>query len=147
MGVRPAPIGAIIKMWKLERNSIYTDLRITPLFYGRFYDDLSSITSNCRRAQLMCTLIEDEDPDHLIKLTVDYPETKDHYTPFLNMEVKVDQDGSLNTRLYRKPQKKLLTLNAESSYISFSERAPSVVCTKQLPVSRQTALTPLILRG
>ena len=116
MGVRPAPIGAIIKMWKLERNSIYTDLRITPLFYGRFYDDLSSITSNCRRAQLMCTLIEDEDPDHLIKLTVDYPETKDRYTTFLNMEMKVDQDGSLNARLFCKPQKKLLTLNAESHH-------------------------------
>ena len=116
MGVRPAPIGAIIKMWKLERNSIYTDLRISPLFYGRFYDDLSSITSNSRRAQLMCNLIEDQDPDHLIKLTVDYPETRDHYTPFLNMEVKVSQDGSLDTRLYRKPQKKLLTLNAESHH-------------------------------
>ena len=95
-------------MWKLERNSIYTDLRITPLFYGRVFDDLSSITSNCRRAQLMCTLIEDKDPDHLIKLT-DYPETKDHYTTFLNMEMKVDQDGSLNTRLFCKPQKKLPT--------------------------------------
>ncbi len=57
MGVRPAPLGAIIKMWKLERNSIYTDLRITPLFYGRFYDDLSSVTTNTRKAQLMCNLI------------------------------------------------------------------------------------------
>ena len=116
MGVRPAPIGAIIKMWKLERSSIYTDLRISPLFYGRFYDDLSSITSNSRRAQLMCNLIEGQDPDCLIKLTVDYPETREHYTPFLNMEVKIDQDGGLNTRLYRKPQKKLLTLNAESHH-------------------------------
>ncbi len=116
MGVRPAPIGAIIKMWKLERNSIYTDLRITPLFYGRFYDDLSSVTTNTRRAQLMCNLIESEDPDQLIKLTVDYPQTKDHYTPFLNMEVNIDQEGGLNTRLYRKPQKKLLTLNAKSHH-------------------------------
>ena len=116
MGVRPAPIGAIIKMWMLEKNSIYTDLRISTHFYGRFYDDLSSVTSNKRRAQLMCNLIENQDPDHLIRLTVDYPETRDDYTPFLNMEVKIDEDGSLNTRLYRKPQKKLLTLNAASHH-------------------------------
>ena len=103
-------------MWKLERNSIYTDLRITPLFYGRFYDDLSSVTTNPRRAQLMCNLIKSEDPDSLIRLTLDYPETRDHYTPFLNMEVKIDQEGSLDTRFYRKPQKKLLTLNAKSHH-------------------------------
>ena len=47
---------------------------------------------------------------------MDYPETRDDYTPFLNMEVKIDPDGSLNTRLYRKPQKKLLTLNAQSHH-------------------------------
>ena len=116
MGVRPAPIGAIIKMWVLERNSVYTDLRLSTQFYGRFYDDLSSITTNKRKAQLMCNLIENQDPDNLIRLTLDYPETRQDYTPFLNMEVKIDEDGSLNTRLYRKPQKKLLTLNATSHH-------------------------------
>ena len=116
MGVRPAPICAIIKMWKFERNSIYKDLRITPMFYGRFYDDLSSVTTNSRRAQLMRNLIESEDPDNLIRLTLDYPETKDHYTPIPNMEVRVDQQGGLDTRLYRKPQKKLPTFNAKSHH-------------------------------
>ena len=86
MGVRPAPLGAIIKMWKLESLSLYTDLRISMVYYGRFYDDLSSAAHNKRRAQLMCNLIEAEDPDQLIHLTLDYPPTKDDYTPFLNME-------------------------------------------------------------
>jgi hypothetical protein len=64
----------------------------------------------------MYNLIENQDPDHLIRLTVDYPETRDDYTPFLNMEVKIDEDGSLNTRLYRKLRKKLLTLNTASHH-------------------------------
>jgi hypothetical protein len=64
----------------------------------------------------MCNLIENQDPDHLIRLTVDYPETRDDYTPFLNMEIKIDEDGSLNTRLCRKPLKKSLTLNAASHH-------------------------------
>ena len=116
MGVRPAPLGAIIKMWKLEKNSIYVDSRISPIFYGRYYDDLAAVTSNIRKARLICTSIETEDPDNRIKLTVDYPNTRNDYTPFLNMEVKIGKDGSLDTRLYRKPQKKLLTLHYSSHH-------------------------------
>ena len=116
MGVRPAPLGAIIKMWKLERLSLYSDLRISMVFYGRFYDDINSTASNKRRAQLMINLIEAEDPDQLIRLTLDYPTTKDDYTPFLNMEAKICEDGNIDTRLYRKPQKKLLTLNSNSHH-------------------------------
>ena len=64
----------------------------------------------------MCNLIENEDSDGLIKLTLDYPQNKDSYIPFLNMEVKVNSDGGIDTRLYRKPQKKLLTLNSNSHH-------------------------------
>ena len=116
MGVRPAPLGAIIKMWKLEKNSLYVDSRISPTFYGRYYDDLAAVTSNVRKAGLICTSIEAEDPDNRIRLTVDYPKTRNDYTPFLNMEVKIDKDGTLDTRLYRKPQKKLLTLHSSSHH-------------------------------
>ena len=62
----------------------------------------------------MCNLIEDQDGDGLIKLTLDYPQNKDSYIPFLNMEVKANSDEGIDTRLYRKPQKKLLTLNSKS---------------------------------
>ena len=103
-------------MWKLERLSLYSDLRISMVFYGRFYDDINSTASNKRRAQLMCNLIEAEDPDQLIRLTLDYPTTKDDYTPFLNIEAKIREDGNIDTRLYRKPQKKLLTLNSNSHH-------------------------------
>ena len=75
MGVRPAPLGAIIKMWKLEKNSLYVDSRISPTFYGRYHDDLAAVTSNVRKAGLICTSIEAEDPDNRIRLTVDYPKT------------------------------------------------------------------------
>ena len=60
--------------------------------------------------------IEIEDPDKLIKLALDYPECNDDFGPFLNVEVKIERAGTVNTRLYRKPQKKLLTLNAHSHH-------------------------------
>ena len=101
----------------LEKRSIYTDLRLQVKipFYRRFYDDGGALTNNARSAQLLCRRIEEEDEDHHIRLTVDYPETG-QYTPFLNTEVKIEPDGSINTRLYRKPQKKLLTLNYNSHH-------------------------------
>ena len=86
------------------------------MFYGRFYDDLGAITQNVRKARLICSSIEAQDPDSRIKLTVDYPESKEVYTPFLNTEIKIDRDGNIDTRLYRKPQKKLLTLHATSHH-------------------------------
>ena len=116
MGSRPAPIAATIRMWKLERLSVYTDLRIKPVFYGRFYDDLNTGSTTARKARILCNAIEAQDTDHLIKLKVDYPESRDSYTPFLNTEVKIERDGTVNTRLYRKPQKKLITLHAESHH-------------------------------
>ena len=63
MGTNPAPILATVKMWKLERCAIYVDLRITLPTYSRFYDDLNGATSNSRKAQQLCTLIEQQDTD------------------------------------------------------------------------------------
>ena len=84
MGTNPAPILATIKMWKLEKLSVYVDLRITLPTYSRFYDDLNGVTTNRRRAQQVCNLIEQQDVDNLIKLTVDFPTSKDDFVPFLN---------------------------------------------------------------
>ena len=117
MGARPAPIAATIRMYMLERNSVYRDLRINIEFYRRFYDDLISIVSNQRKAYLLCTIIEQQDDKKLIKLTLDYPENSDSYTPFLNTEIRVNKESStIESRLYRKEQKKLLTLNATSHH-------------------------------
>ena len=68
MGTNPAPILATVKMWKLEKFSVYVDLRITLLTYSRFYDDLNGATTNRRKAQQLCNLIEQQDPDKLITL-------------------------------------------------------------------------------
>jgi len=115
MGSNPAPILATVSMWKFERSSVYTDLRISLPTYSRFYDDLNGATTNKRRAQQLLNLIEQNDPHGLIKLTLDYPGT-DEFTPFLNTEVKIDKDGTVQTRLYTKPQKKPLTLHYNSHH-------------------------------
>ena len=123
MGSNPAPLLATVKMWKLEKNSVYVDLRITMPTYGRFYDDLYGATTNSRRAQLLLNRIEQSDQDELIKLTLDFPPDKSAYTPYLNTEVRICEDGSVDTRLFRKPQKKLLTLHSNSHHSAGTKQA------------------------
>ena len=124
MGSRPAPVLATIRLYKLEQRSIYTDLRLRSKFpfYCRFYDDGGALTLSCRNLQLLCNRIEQEDETGLIKLTTDFPENG-NYTPFLNTEVRIETDGTINTRLYRKPQKKLLTLNYNSHHAERTKEA------------------------
>ena len=123
MGSNPAPELATVRMWKLERNSVYVDLRIKLPYYGRFYDDLGGITNNRRKAQQLCNSIEDQDKDHLIKLKLDYPSSSDQYTPFLNTEIKLEKDGTINSRMYRKPQNKLITLHRSSHHTKTTKEA------------------------
>ncbi len=120
MGVRPTPLCATARMNKIESSSIYTDLqlsrRLDIRIFVRFYDDIGALTPNRRKAELLCSLIEQNDSTGLLKLTLDYPTSSEKFTPYLNTEVKINRDGSVNSRSYRKEQKKLLTLNASSHH-------------------------------
>ena len=138
MGTNPAPILATVKMWKLERSAIYVDLRITLPTYSRFYDDLNGATSNSRRAQQLCTLIEQQDTDKLIKLTLDYPSSRDQFTPFLNTEVRISNEvkssHGYSGNLRRNPSHYTTTLITLLAPRSLQWR----VCTKQLRWYRVT---------
>ena len=84
---------------------------------------LMSFEHHSWKAQQLCNLIEQKDPDKLIKLTVDYPDNQNDYVPFLNTEIKIDSNGSVHSRLYRKPQKKPLTLHYNSHHTTRTKNA------------------------
>ena len=115
MGSRPAPVIAVIRMYIVEKNSIYTDLIIT-LIYGRYIDDLGSTAKSKDLAQQLLDSIEQNDADNHIKLELDYPKSKEDFTPFLNMEIRINDSGEVESRLYRKPTKKQITLHKESHH-------------------------------
>jgi hypothetical protein len=73
-------------------------------FYGRFCDDLNSIISNKQRAQLMCNLIENQDPDHLsdLQLTTLRPSVQAAIFVFHDFHI---EEGGILAR--RPPMKKL----------------------------------------
>ena len=59
--------------------------------------------------------ISEQDPDHRIKWELDYPEPGE-FTPFLDTELKIDDEGIFHSRYYRKPQKKKITLHHNSHH-------------------------------
>jgi len=122
MGCCPSPLGAIIRVWKFEKSSLYTDVTYISSFYGRYVDDCGSFAKSKELAVQITTRIEEQDPSGRLKFEVDFPETPNTYTPFLDTEIMVDSTGNVNTRLYRKPQKKNITLHWRSHHTTQTKR-------------------------
>ena len=49
-------------------------------------------------------------------MEVEYPDNEDEYVAFLDTEIKIDSNGILSTRYYRKSQNKDITLNYNSHH-------------------------------
>ena len=115
MGLRPSPIGAIVRVYTFERNSIYIDVTFITC-YARYIDDIGDLQKSLEDAEKCLDMIADSDPDKRISFEIDFPTEEKEFIPFLNSEIKIDEDGVLSTRLFRKPQKKLITLHFNSHH-------------------------------
>ena len=114
MGCQPSPIGAIVRVYMFERRSIYTDLHVS--FYRRYVDDAGSLANSKEEALRIVESISNEDPDQLLKWEVDYPENSQEFTPFLDTQIRIDEQGTLHHKFYRKKQKMKITLHANSHH-------------------------------
>ena len=119
MGCSPSPGGAVIAVYNMEKNSIYTDVfyLTSPvrLYYKRYMDDNSSLAQSRSYAEQVCKMIGDQDPNGRIKWEIDFPEPG-NFVPFLDTEIKIDPGGVLVSRYYRKPQNKGIILHAKSHH-------------------------------
>ena len=113
MGSKPSPLAAIIRVYMFERSSIYRDLRLT--FYRRYVDDTASFARSEVEARELVAGIAHEDPDRLLQWEIEFPEKGD-WVPFLDAELRVTDEGTIEHRYYRKPQKKPITLHAKSHH-------------------------------
>ena len=46
MGCKPSPIGAIVRVYRFEKESIYIDVYFLPIFYGRYVDDGATLAES-----------------------------------------------------------------------------------------------------
>ena len=68
------------------------DLRIS--YYGRYVDDTGSLASSKEAALQLVESISAQDPDGLLKWELDFPENKEQFTPFLDTQIKIDENGT-----------------------------------------------------
>ena len=73
--------------------------------YGRYVDDSRSTARWKQQAENLVQSIASQDPNNLIKWELDYPEDPDQYTPFLETEIRINDDETLESR------KSLVTLD------------------------------------
>ena len=107
-------------MYHLEKNSIYLELVITravPVtFYKRYIDDGASTARDKETALAIMNSIAEQDEDGKVKWELEFPESDTDYIPFLNSEINIRADGTISSRLYRKPTKKWITLHSKSHH-------------------------------
>ena len=125
IGCSISPPVAIIRVHVLEKRSIYTDMNITTgirQYYKRYVDDMSTLARTKEEAIRNCERISEEDEDKRIRWEVEFPEGGT-YVPFLDTEVRIDNQGGVSSRYYRKPQNKGITLNAKSHHPTSTKEA------------------------
>ena len=120
MGLRPGPFCAVIRVYKFEKNSVYIDSHYLSVylsdFYKRYIDDATSTAKTKEEALALVQKIADQDPDRKLKWEVEFPENERDFIPFLNTELRLEPDGTVTSRLYRKPQQKDITLHKNSCH-------------------------------
>ena len=118
MGCKPSPIGAIIRVYYFERRSIYTDSHYLPVIqrlYRRYVDDAGTLAESKDHATQIFNSIASEDKDGRLAWEIDYSDTNS-FLPFLGTEVRIDDQGVVHHKFYRKEQKKQITLHYRSHH-------------------------------
>ena len=118
MGCKPSPIGAIVRVYTFERRSIYIDPHYLPVsvVYGRYVDDAGTVVDSEEHARQLFQSISEQDPDGHLGWEIEYPSSPDQFIPFLGTQIRINSEGGLEYKYYRKEQKKQITLNYKSHH-------------------------------
>ena len=84
--------------------------------YVRYVDDVGTVAESCEEATAAFSCIASEDPNGRLGWEIDFPESDADWTPFLDTQIRIDRDGKLHTKFYRKEQKKHIILNLRSHH-------------------------------
>ena len=120
MGSRLSGTLAILVMDRFEHTHIYGQIQPASDLYVRYVDDSNTLADNVAQAQQMLESLNTKYPT--IKFELALPET-DGYLPILDLKMKINEDGSLSLKHYRKKANRGLTLNYGSHHPETTKRA------------------------
>ncbi|EYC27067.1 hypothetical protein Y032_0009g502 [Ancylostoma ceylanicum] len=108
MGLRLAPLLAIVYLDRIERMSLTSEL----IFYRRYIDDVFAIGSTPVALQHFLNNLNSQDPN--IQFTVEEPDANS-FLPFLNAKVRI-RNGLKEFSWYRKPSSKNIIIHSRSAH-------------------------------
>ena len=111
MGSRLSPILSTLVLDDLERQTIFSNNFLSPLFYARYVDDTLVLVNSIDHAN---NLLQSLNSHHTsLKFTLEYPE-KDGYTAFLDIKIRTE-NNALDYKLYQKAAKKDMFVHFHSA--------------------------------
>ncbi|EYC43305.1 hypothetical protein Y032_0498g2548 [Ancylostoma ceylanicum] len=113
MGLRLAPLLAIVYLDRIERMSLTSEL----IFYRRCIGDVFAIGSTPSALQHVLDNLNSQDPN--IRFTVEEPDVNG-FLPFLNAKVRI-RNGSKEFSWYRKLSSKNIIIHSRSAHPIYTE--------------------------
>ena len=120
MGNRLSGTLAILVMDRFERNNIYDHLYPASSLYVRYVDDSNTVANDTDQARDMLQYLNSKHPTIKFELTL--PEA-DGFLPILDIKMRINEDGSISLKHYRKPANRGITLHYESHHPATTKRS------------------------
>lgn len=112
MGSRIAPVLAILSLDYLERNTIFSNPPVHITFYKRYVDDTLAIVNNLDEATTLTNYLNNQHPSIRFELELPTPE---NIINILDLKIKLNSDGNIDTSFYEKSAKKGIIIHQKSS--------------------------------
>ena len=120
MGNRLSGTLAIVCMDRFERLYIYKQLKLRPTLYVRYVDDVGTTVRNLEAASSMLDYLNSK--HDTIKFEMELP-GHDGYLPLLDISVKINEDGTIDRKLFMKAANKGIILHFQSHHPSSTKEA------------------------
>ena len=120
MGSKLSGTLAILVVDRFEKDHIYQNILFSPWLYVRYLDDTGTLAKNTEHAQYMLTHINSWHP--MIKFDLETPD-ESGFLPILDTKVKIQEDGTLSTKIFTKTSNKGITLHHHSHHPTSIKRA------------------------
>ena len=114
MGSRMSGTLAIIAMDRFEQLHIYNHPKLQDLsVYVRYIDDTGTVVANKQQARDKLSYLNSQHAT--IKLELEFPDDEG-FLPILDIKLRIEQDGTIQRKLYTKVANKGIILHSESHH-------------------------------
>ena len=114
MGSRMSGTLAIIAMYRFEQLHIYNHPKLQDLsVYVRYIDDTGTVVANKQQARDILSYLNSQHAT--IKFELEFPDDEG-FLPILDIKLRIEQDGTIQRKLYTKVTNKGTILHSESHH-------------------------------